>query len=246
MFFQIEKLILWPKDSSKEPRVIEFELNKVNLITGASKTGKSAIIPIIDYCFCSSKCTIPVNTIRNATAWYGVVIKTADARLLIARRDPLEKKQTSNAFFIEAEEIDIPHHIIKYTTSTDRIKERLNQLCGVTNIDFDFHGTGRLDKFRTGFRDLSAFNYQPQNIIANPNALFYKADSYEHREKLKTIFPYVLGALSSDDLESIHRLKGLEVELKSKERKLNKLKSANDDWINQARGYGVKAIEYGY
>lgn len=245
MFFQIEKLILWPKDSSKEPRIIEFELNKVNLITGASKTGKSAIIPIIDYCLCSSKCAIPVNTIRDATAWYGIQIKTSDSRLLIARRDPQENKQTSNALIIESEEIEIPHHIVKHTTSTDKIKEKLNQLCGVTNMDFDFHGTGRLDKFRTGFRDLSAFNYQPQNIVANPNALFYKADSYEHREKLKTIFPYVLGALSSNDLESIHRLKVLDVELKAKERKLNKLKSANDDWINQARGYGIKAIEYG-
>ena len=33
---------------------------------GASKTGKSAVIPIIDYCLASGKCSIPVGTIRRA------------------------------------------------------------------------------------------------------------------------------------------------------------------------------------
>ena len=46
------------------------------------------------------------------------------------------------------------------------------------------------------FRDLVAFMFQPQNVVANPNVLFYKTDSYEHREKLKAIFPYVLGAVT--------------------------------------------------
>lgn len=31
-------------------KTIDFDLGKVNVITGASRTGKSAIIPIIDYC----------------------------------------------------------------------------------------------------------------------------------------------------------------------------------------------------
>ncbi|WP_246752411.1 hypothetical protein, partial [Vibrio cholerae] len=60
MFFQIEKVVLWSKEAKHKPRVIEFALNKVNLITGSSKSGKSSLIPIIDYCLGSSKCSIPV------------------------------------------------------------------------------------------------------------------------------------------------------------------------------------------
>lgn len=245
MFFQIEKVILWSKNEQKKPRVINFELNKVNLITGASKTGKSSLIPIIDYCLGSSKCAIPVNTIRDATSWYGVQIKTINSRLLIARKDPGDQKSTSKAFFIEAEQIELPAFISTHNRSVDNIKERLNEISGVSNINFDFHDTNRLDKLRTGTRDLAAFNYQPQSIVANPNALFYKADSFEHKSKLVTIFPYVLGALTDEDLENNHRLAILENDYKKAERQYLKLKKQNEDWVAAAQAYAIKAVEMG-
>ena len=245
MYFQIEKIILWSKNKKNSPRVINFALNKLNLITGASKTGKSSIIPIIDYCLGSSKCAIPVNTIRDATAWYGVQIKTAHSRLLIARKDPGKQKMTSNAFFIESEHIELPQFIDFHNRSIEQVKERLNELSGVSNVDFDFYGTGRLDKYRTSIRDLVAFNYQPQNIVANPNALFYKADSLEHKSKLITIFPYLLGALDNDDLEKLHKLKLVEDNFKKAERKYLSFKKQNEDWYSKARAYAIRAVGMG-
>ncbi len=245
MFFQIEKVVLWSKEAKHKPRVIEFALNKVNLITGSSKSGKSSLIPIIDYCLGSSKCSIPVNTIRDTTAWYGVQIKTKHSRLLIARRDPSNQLSTSNAFFVEAENIEIPQNIEKHNVNIDTVKNRLNEISGVSNISFDFYDTGRIDKKRTSTRDLSAFNYQPQNIIANPNALFYKTDSFEHKSKLVTILPYVLGALSNTDIENQHRIKNLEEEYRKVERRLLKLKRQNEDWLSSAQAYVIKAMELG-
>ncbi|MEJ0029519.1 MAG: hypothetical protein WDO15_03770 [Bacteroidota bacterium] len=35
---KIKHVILWPKDSSKEKRVVEFSLDKVNVITGERVT----------------------------------------------------------------------------------------------------------------------------------------------------------------------------------------------------------------
>lgn len=65
MQFQIEKLILWPKNQKYSYKDIELNTNSVNVITGDSRTGKSAIIPIIDYCLASGECYIPTQTIRN-------------------------------------------------------------------------------------------------------------------------------------------------------------------------------------
>ena len=39
---------------------------------------------------------------------------------------------------------------------------------------------------------MAAFNFQPQHIVANPYTLFFKADTTEHREKLRIIFPLAL------------------------------------------------------
>jgi hypothetical protein len=79
----------------------------------------------------------------------------------------------------------------------------LNDLSGLSNLSFE---PGVIDagyRTRTGFRDLVSFLFQPQNIIANPNVLFYKADTADHREKLRTIFPYVLGAVTPQILQII-------------------------------------------
>src|SRR5690606_40436886 len=53
------------------------------------------------------------------------------------------------------------------------------------------------DLGRPSFRDLAAFTFQPQNVVANPDVLFFKTNTYEHREKLRKIFPYVLGAVTA-------------------------------------------------
>ena len=62
MKFSINSIILWPRNTEHSPRCLSFDSEAVNIITGASRTGKSALIPIIDYCLGSDKCTIPVDS----------------------------------------------------------------------------------------------------------------------------------------------------------------------------------------
>lgn len=62
MYFQVEKIILWSKKVQYSYKTVNFCCDKINVITGASRTGKSAIIPIIDYCLGDGQCQIPVNT----------------------------------------------------------------------------------------------------------------------------------------------------------------------------------------
>jgi excinuclease UvrABC ATPase subunit len=44
MQLQIKQVILWPKNKNLARREVDFELGMVNVITGASQTGKSAIV----------------------------------------------------------------------------------------------------------------------------------------------------------------------------------------------------------
>ena len=53
---QIKNIILY-KDAEHQ-RVLSFELGKVNIITGESKSGKTALINIVDYCLGSRECKI--------------------------------------------------------------------------------------------------------------------------------------------------------------------------------------------
>ena len=246
MQFQILKIILWPSRSSLPPRVVALEKGRVNVISGASRTGKSAIIPIIDYCLGSDRCAIPVETIRNACRWFGILVETEEGQKLLARREPGSQRSTSDMYILEGARVDVPPTIPDKNTTADNVKGRLDELCGLSRLNFDIEGTGSGFKGRPSFRDLMAFTFQPQNIVANPDVLFFKADTFEHREKLKTIFPYVLNAVTPQVLAAQHECDGVRREIARKERELTNLRHVSERWNAELRSWAVRARELGF
>ncbi|WP_324664243.1 DUF3732 domain-containing protein [Dehalococcoides mccartyi] len=246
MYFQIKEIILWPKNKAFEPRRLSFELGKVNVITGTSKTGKSAIIPIIDYCLGADKCRIPVKTIRNSCEWFGVVVQTSSGQKLFARREPGSQQATGDMFISDAMNVVIPRQIESKNANVEGVKKSLDELAGLTALDFDEGDTGSGFKKRPSFRDLGAFIYQPQNIVANPDVLFFKTETYEHREKLRTIFPYVLNAITSEQLAKRHELADLKKELRRKENELTNVRQVSERWISEIKASVSEAKELGF
>lgn len=245
MYFQIREIILWPNDATKKPRRLKFLPGLVNVISGASRTGKSAIIPIIDYCLGSEKCTIPVNTIRDSTSWFGIIVETTVGQKLLARREPGNQKSTNEMFVLEGQEIEVPDIIDSKNSTADVTKRALDELAGLTALDFDIDGSNSGFKGRPSFRDLGAFMFQPQNIVANPDVFFYKADTYEHREKLRTIFPYVLNAITPQLLAKEHEVQQLKKELRRKQNELATVRTVSARWVAEIRARAAEAREFG-
>lgn len=243
MNFQIRRILLWPKKEGFKVKEIEFKLGAINVITGASRTGKSAIIPIIDYCLASGTCQIPVKTIRNSCSWFGIVIQADKKEILLARREPGHQKSTDDMYILEGTNLTVPDIPVK-NTSRNSVKQYLDELAALSFLDME---AGSSNNFygRPSFRDLMAFCFQPQNIIANPNTLFYKADTMEHRKKLINIFPYVLGAVTSDVLAKRLEINQVLKELKRKEKDLNNLKGVSEKWKVEISGWISAAKELG-
>jgi hypothetical protein len=242
--FEISRIVLWPKDSTKSVRTVIFQAGRLNIISGVSRTGKSAIIPIIDYCLGSDRCTIPTGIIRQKTAWFGVVVHTNEGEKLFARREPESQQATDDMYIAEdANQIEAPKSLRKNTTR-DLVKQRLDHLAGLTKLSFsEYEPEGGYG--RPSFRDLAAFTFQPQNIVANPNALFYKADTVEHRQKLRSIFPYVLGAISAETLARRHQLQQLQRELRRKEQELANISAVSERWRATASARFAEARDLG-
>ena len=245
MHLQIRQIVLWPRNPALEPRHLLFAPGKVNVITGASKTGKSAVIPIIDYCLGSDRCSVPVRTIRDTCSWFGVVATTGEGEKLLARREPGEQQGTGDMFLLEGREIEIPRTIPEKNTSVDAVKLMLDRLSGLSNLGFDPTGLAGGFKGRPSFRDLVAFTFQPQNIVANPDVLFYKADTMEHREKLRTIFPYVLGAMTPDVLAKRWEADQIQRELRRRERELDAQTQGTERWKAELRAWVSEARDLG-
>lgn len=120
----------------------------------------------------------------------------------------------------------------------------------LTTLSFTVDDSGNNGLGRPSFRDLASFNFQPQNIVANPNVLFYKADTVENRAKLRSILPYVLGAVSGETLAQRHELQRLQKELRKKEADLRNIQNLSERWratidarVSEAKDLGLIAID---
>ncbi|MHB2094929.1 DUF3732 domain-containing protein [Pantoea dispersa] len=197
MKFLIEKIILWPVNSDNAMRIIEFAPDKLNIIHGISGTGKSSIISIVDYCLGSSKCAIPVGKIRESVEWFGLQVEIKGIKCLICRRSP-NQKNAGNEFYLSRMQGELPVTIEKATHNFSSFKETLNQLVKLSNLAIDDEKEKIGFDGRTSYRDMTAFNFLPQHIVANPYTLFFKADSYQNKERLKRIMPFALGIIDRE------------------------------------------------
>jgi hypothetical protein len=243
MYFQIEKLVIWPKSTVFSPRELTFKLGKTNVITGASRTGKTAIIPIIDYCLGSDTCSIPIEIIRDSAAWYGVIVCTKNEKILLARKVPDGKKVSYKFYVQRGAVINIPTVIANENQNLDGIKQILDSFASVPYTKRDENGLAYND--RLSFRDLTHLVFQSQDIVANQNILFYKTHKIEHREKLRNWFPYILGAESFEIILARRELKKLELELTHKKRVFERAKTLSSEWLQDLLGHIQIAQEYG-
>ncbi len=86
MSFQIKAIAIYNAQGAR--RELEFELGKVNIITGASKTGKTALIQIVDYCLGRTEFLIPAGKIREHVVWYAIKLKGKPGEAIVARPAP--------------------------------------------------------------------------------------------------------------------------------------------------------------
>jgi predicted nucleic acid-binding Zn-ribbon protein len=243
MKLTILKIILWPKDSNLSPRVIELIPGKINVITGESATGKSTLAWIVDYCLGSDKCSIPVGLIRELTGWFGLHLQLANTEMIVARRNPEGQQTTTDLYWDEGLKLNVPPHVGKNARVED-LKNRFNQISHLPALDFSSDenvGFGG----RPSCRDMAAFNFQPQHIVANPYTFFFKADTSEHREKLRIIFPLVLGAIDASTLAKQRELKDTEREHDRLRRELDARLTAARAWEAEIESYYMQAQALG-
>lgn len=252
MDLKIKNIILYPKDKSLKPRIITFKEDKVNVISGFSQKGKSAIISIIDYCLASSDCNIPIGLIREKVDKFAIYIALQNTNIFIARNSPDHQASTDIMFFQEIQgKGDNPKFNTNewieeeedYKVTRLFVKNYLNQIAGFENISEEANNEDKEDP--ASIRDTVAFLFQPQNIIANPTTIFYKTDTFAHLRKLKSILPLVLGYKSYQIIKTERELELLEQDHQKLNNKYENLIEQYNSWKSDVYLYYTEAIYLG-
>ena len=249
MLFQIERIIVWPLDSHQERNEVTFEMNAVNVITGASRTGKSAICGLIDYCMGSRECSIPVGVVRDNASWYGIVAHTSEGRILFARRNPRGKEKTSVECRIIpiASDSDIPKSIQEDPNreNTDDVVEKLSRLAGITDIGRDDGNPRSNDDGHLSFRDIAHMLFQVQDIMTSRYMLFYKLHVSFSRDKLRDWFNFIIGAETLLEVLKRKEVRALRLKLETLQDNYARAKNAANAFLSSIRDKMVEAVKFG-
>lgn len=245
MSIQILDLVLYAHDGKQ--RVVPLKEGAVNVITGASKTGKSALIDIVDYCFGAGECRVPEGIIRRAVSWFGLRLKLRDGQAFVARRCPGTRSHSSEECFVEVGQVvALPDfEALAQTTNTKGLVALLSGWSGIAdNIHEPPAGQTRAPLV-AGFRHSLLFCFQPQDEIIRRQQLFHSTADHFVAQALKDVFPYFLGAVDDDFVRKRGELRRLKDELRSLERQLAELRALRGEGVSKAAGLLAEARNVG-
>lgn len=241
MRFCFNKIILWLDGGVK--RELEFAPNKVNVITGGSGTGKSAILQIIDYCFFASKSKIPESIINENVQWYGVNISINEKLFTICRRALNQGKVSDDYCFSSLGVVpDIP----SVNNDEATIKSILETEFGIDrNIRIPFGGKTLKAGAKISLRYFLMFTTISDEIIISSEVYFDKQNDSRYREALHRIFDLAVGI---DDLVNIlkreERAKK-ETELTQLEQKSARIDRKSHEFQKELSDISKRAMEFG-
>ncbi|WP_066350255.1 DUF3732 domain-containing protein [Aliarcobacter skirrowii] len=226
-------------DKSNKIHSVEFTTG-VNIITGKSSTGKSAMIEIFDYCMGSSEFNIPSGVITDNAEIYFVVLSVKDVFLVLARTEDSKKiflKEEPNLPSIEA--LDKEYFEGKYFITNSNFKVNLGHYFGldINDVDEDkniLQYTGQ-KKGRPSIRNIIPYLLQHQNLIANKHSLFYRFDENEKREQTIDQFKIFAGFVTQEYYILKQNLANSEKKLKKledEEKSINNQKEFNSKKLN--------------
>lgn len=221
----------------------------LNVITGKSSMGKSAIIEIFDFCLGNSDDTIPKGVITQRSKYYFTILQFEN-QIVVLARDRASDRASDRVFISEVpgtlDEILIRMKDQKrfFTPSLflplRDFKKELGRHFAVTMTDIDEDQSGRaFGKYKSAtpsIRSFVSFMLQHQNLVANKHALFYRFDEKEKREQVIDHFKIFMSFVDQEYFWLSQEYNSLKTEQKKLEAQIPKNKEAKDEFIKKVDG----------
>jgi len=235
----IKKIVLFSKTGEMREVLLDEGLN---IITGDSKTGKSALIEIVDYCLFSSRSTIPVGKIKDFTELFCIIIKVSEKYLVIARPHWGISDRTKAYFSFEVDDGFLEKFSFEYfnNQSLRKIKgdvqQDVEQHLGLAVLDT--RESTEEDRRKAGkvtMRSFVSLLFQHQNLIANKHSLFYRFDDYQKRKKTIDQIPILLGWVDAEYYSLKQQFEAKKKQLDAETKRKKSLELNKEEQIKRLR-----------
>jgi len=230
-----------------ERREIRFDLGKLNIVTGASKTGKSALLDIVDYCWGREECTVPGGMVRRSVSWFAVLFDRNGEGVVIARRNPGPAAKTSDEIFFERGAADLPlsdEGFVKNVTA-DGLRSQLSILLGISENTYVPEPGSTRASLDASSSQAIFFSLQAQDEIANRRLLFHRQGEPYIPNAIKDTLPYFVGAMGEDHFLQRKRYNEARSRLRHLERQLADAKELANEAAGTAQSLLRECIRVG-
>jgi len=218
---QIRSIVLYSRRG--DIRKLDFHVGGLSIVTGASKTGKSALIEIVDYCLGRASCNVPVGAIRDSVSWFGLLLQIGPIQCYVARRSPDVGEQShSEIHFQSGAAVEIPtFEQLKPNSNIDALESQLTSLLGISpNLNVSATEAAGASTFRINVRHCTFLTFQQQDEIASKKLLFHRQGEEFIPQAIRQTLPYFIGAISEDRLVKLNELERLKKEAEDLDRRL--------------------------
>ena len=218
MSLQLRSISIYSHEG--ERRDVEFRLGSLNIVTGASKTGKSALLEIVDYCWGRAECTVAEGEIRKSVSWFLLHLDNSGEGILLARRNPGPAGRASDDIFFARGVEDLPPDATGFqkNITMDGLKTQLSAILGISeNLHVPEQGSTRLP-LEASSRHAIMFCLQGQDEIANRRLLFHRQGEQFMPAAIKDSLPYFLGAIDENRFLTLKRYNEARTRLRRLER----------------------------
>jgi len=234
---KIKSIHLYSHDGLR--RDLHFKVDGLNVITGRSSTGKSALSDIIEYCMGRSTCNVPEGVIRDKVAWFAVIYQFPQEQVLIAKPTPTEGGTTcSIAMQRRGAELNAPiFEDLEVNTDDDGVVALLSRLLGIPENRTDVSIEHSRDSYDANIKHTHYYLFQKQGLVANKEQLLYRQNEPFQPQAIRDTLPILLGVSSNDRYELEARLRMAQRELKINSKLLEEAKDAID--TSQQKGLSL-------
>jgi hypothetical protein len=227
-------------------RTLDFDIGKVNVITGASGTGKSAIIDAIDYCLGSSDCKLPF-FVRNHAVAVAIHWARGKTDLVVGRNIPKAGSGTSQMYVRTGQNLILPDTAedLEGHTNRETARSLIENAFGIQDLD-DEAAVMKGLKGRATVRDIPPYLFLSGDVIISRETLLHDLNRPEKAQDIKASLPYFLGAVDQASVLAARRLRQLEAaltkierEAKARDKGQTLLKERSMGLLTQALGVGL-------
>lgn len=199
---QLLSLVLYNADG--RIRRLDFVPGALNIVTGESGTGKSALLTIIEYCLGRDTILVPVGPITDTVEWYGVLWQLDDAEgghAFVARPKPAgQNASTSTAMLEFGAHLEVPpFESLHANIDTKQLRQQLGRRIGIEENETDPGPWSLRPALEANLGHAALLCLQSQSEIASQTVLFHRMGESGIDQALKDTIPYFLGAVAHDE-----------------------------------------------